>query len=192
VDSIGLGSPPAPRPPPGTTAGRLFLSPVSLGLLVQVIVIAVEDNLACDSAGKLARTPFLHDGNVPSGAVPSGSRARPSIQDVPPEGCISSDRWPHKRVFPSRLVGRGGSHGVRCRQTLFMKQVSRLMDSPDPSSWPRRRSRSSELEERPGHGPDPRFLCPTGRVLTLALFSRHATKPTGRLGKSDTGGRLKE
>jgi hypothetical protein len=44
---------------------RFLLSPVSLGLLVQVIVIAVEDHLARESAGKLGRTPFLHDGNVP-------------------------------------------------------------------------------------------------------------------------------
>jgi hypothetical protein len=29
-------------------------------------------------------------------------------------------------------------------------------------SWPPRWSRSSELEEGPGHGPDPRFLCPSG------------------------------
>jgi hypothetical protein len=61
---IGLGSPPAPRPPPGTTANRLLLLPVPLGLLVQVIVIAAEDHLACQSAGELGRTPFLHDGYV--------------------------------------------------------------------------------------------------------------------------------
>jgi uncharacterized RDD family membrane protein YckC len=32
------------------------------------------------------------------------------------------------------------------------------VDSLDPRSWPRRRSGSSKLEEKPGHGPDPRFL----------------------------------
>src|SRR4029450_6198428 len=51
--------------------------------------------------------------------------------------------------------------GGRCRLTMFTKQVSRPVDSLDPPSWPPRLSRSSELEERPGHGPDPRFLCPT-------------------------------
>ena len=52
--------------------------------------------------------------------------------------------------------------GVRCGPTMFTKQVSRPVDRLDPPSWPPRRSRSSELEERPGHRPDPRFLCPTG------------------------------
>jgi hypothetical protein len=56
------------------------------------------------------------------------------------------------------------SHGVRCRPTMFRKQVSCSVDGLDPPSWPRRRNRSSELEERPGHGPDPRFLCPTGSL----------------------------
>jgi hypothetical protein len=35
------------------------------------------------------------------------------------------------------------------------------LDSLDARSWPRRRSKSSELGGRPGYGPDPRFLCPT-------------------------------
>jgi hypothetical protein len=51
------------------------------------------------------------------------------------------------------------NHGLRYGQRMLTKQVSRPVDSLDPPSWPRRRSRSSELEERPGHGPDPRFLC---------------------------------
>jgi hypothetical protein len=51
--------------------------------------------------------------------------------------------------------------GGRCRQAMFTKQVSGPVDRLDPPSWPRRWSRSSELEEGPGHGPDPRFLCPS-------------------------------
>jgi hypothetical protein len=31
------------------------------------------------------------------------------------------------------------------------------VDGLDPPSWPPRRSRSSELEERPAHGPNPSF-----------------------------------
>jgi hypothetical protein len=31
----------------------------------------------------------------------------------------------------------------------------------DPPSWPPRRSRSSELEERPAYGPESGFLCPS-------------------------------
>jgi hypothetical protein len=57
--------------------------------------------------------------------------------------------------------------------TMFTKQVSGPMDSPDPPSLPPRRSRSSELEERPGHGPDPRFLCPSRTSVG------HALKPIG-------------
>jgi hypothetical protein len=40
---------------------------------------------------------------------------------------------------------------------MFTKQVSRPVDSLAPPSWLARRRRSSELEERPGLGPDPRF-----------------------------------
>jgi hypothetical protein len=36
------------------------------------------------------------------------------------------------------------------------------VDGLDLAWWPRRRSRSSELEEGPGHRPNPRFLCPSG------------------------------
>jgi hypothetical protein len=40
-------------------------------------VIAVEDYLARQSAGKLCRTPFPHDGNVPSAAFPSDPEPGP-------------------------------------------------------------------------------------------------------------------
>jgi hypothetical protein len=40
---------------------------------------------------------------------------------------------------------------------MFRKQVSGPVDGLDPPSWPRRRGRSSELEERPAHGPNPSF-----------------------------------
>ncbi len=56
----------------------------------------------------------------------------------------------------------GMGHAARYGQTMFTKQVSRAVYQLDPPSWPPRRSRSSELEERPAHGPDRRFLCPTG------------------------------
>jgi hypothetical protein len=57
------------------------------------------------------------------------------------------------------LLRSGGETGGRCRLRMFRKQVTRPVDSLDPPSWPRKRSRSSELEERPGHAPDPRSLC---------------------------------
>jgi hypothetical protein len=61
------------------------------------------------------------------------------------------------------MMADGSSrHGGRYRPAMFRKQVSRPVDSLDPPSWPPRRNRSSELEERPGHGSNPRFLCPTG------------------------------
>jgi hypothetical protein len=40
---------------------------------------------------------------------------------------------------------------------MFTKQVAGLVDSLDPPIVPRRRSRSSELEERPAPGPNPSF-----------------------------------
>ena len=51
------------------------------------------------------------------------------------------------------------------------------LDGVDPPSWPPRRSRSSELEERPGHGSDPRFMCPTGSHSPL-LPGRPRSVPT--------------
>src|SRR6266511_124762 len=95
-----------------------------------------------------------------------------------PEGCTYSDRGPDQG-FPSgpiRLVRnpetvpmmadrsllRSGAETWRpVSPDMFMKQVSRPVDNLDPSSWPPRPRRSSELEERPGHGPDRRHLCPT-------------------------------
>jgi hypothetical protein len=49
--------------------------------------------------------------------------------------------------------------GVSPRRTVWI--------SP---SWPPRWSRSSELGEAPGHGPDPRFLCPSRSVTTRYGF----------------------
>jgi hypothetical protein len=47
---------------------------------------------------------------------------------------------------------------------MFRKQVSRRWTAWIPHWWPQRWSRSSELEEGPGHRPNPRFLCPSGSV----------------------------
>jgi hypothetical protein len=38
---------------------------------------------------------------------PGEGRGHPSA----PEGCLYSDRWPHQRVSPSRLVGERGAMG---------------------------------------------------------------------------------
>jgi hypothetical protein len=84
--------------------------------------------------------------------------------------------------FPHQGSLGSGGQGVPCGPTMLRKQVTRpgrsqetrstksLVTGPirvlcptglDPLSWPRRRRRSSELEERPSHGPDPRLPCPT-------------------------------
>jgi hypothetical protein len=98
-----------------------------------------------------------------------------------PEGCTYSDRGPDQG-FPS-----GSVRLVRNPETVPMPEGSQLRSggetwgpvSPDnvhetgvspggrsdPPSRPPRWSRSSELEEGPGHGPDPRFLCPSGPLL---------------------------
>ena len=54
------------------------------------------------------------------------------------------------------------------------------MDSLDPPSWPRRRSRSLELEKRPGHGPNPRFLCPSGWTEIRQEFESLASRFSNR------------
>jgi hypothetical protein len=55
----------------------------------------------------------------------------------------------------------------RSHPTMFTKQVPRPVDGLDPLSWPPRQRRSSELEERPRHGPDPRLLCPTAFTIEV-------------------------
>jgi hypothetical protein len=49
----------------------------------------------------------------------------------------------------------------RRRQTMFTKQVSRPMDKSRSPIEAAEAQQVEQLEERPGHGPDPR-LCPTG------------------------------
>jgi hypothetical protein len=82
-----------------------------------------------------------------------------------PEGYIYCDQRPDQAIpklgLDSVRHAASKSHSCHSPPAMFPKQVSRLVDSPDPPSWPRRRSRSSQLEQRPGHGSDPRFLCPT-------------------------------
>jgi hypothetical protein len=69
------------------------------------------------------------------------------------------------------------SHRCHSPRTMFRKQVSRPVNSLDPPSWPPRRSRSSELEERPGHGPDPGFLCPTASTTVGPLATHELSVP---------------
>ena len=69
--------------------------------------------------------------------------------------------------------------GVGVAENVHETGVSPGGRSGSPQSWPPRRSRSSELEEGPGHGPDPRFLCPTG------LADRR--RPPGRSGTNCYG-----
>jgi hypothetical protein len=63
------------------------------------------------------------------------------------------------RTSPGRTVRPAAtkSHGCHSPPTMLRKQVSGRLDSLDCPSWPPRRSRSSKLEERPNHGPDPSF-----------------------------------
>jgi hypothetical protein len=52
---------------------------------------------------------------------------------------------------------------------------------PGIPSWPRKRNRSSELDERPDHGPDPRFLCPTAHGVRCGptMFTKQVSPPGG-------------
>src|SRR6266511_5030888 len=56
-------------------------------------------------------------------------------------GCPDSPRMNSRSLL---RIGQSAS-SLQC-QTMFTKQVSRPVDSLDPPSWPRRRSRSSGLE----------------------------------------------
>jgi hypothetical protein len=119
---------PEPPFPPRATGDRPFHPPVPLGLLVQVVVIAVEDHLPRELAGKFCRTTLLHDGQsyyrsaprrrscsiivgsiatrgnlfsrTPSSASPRGPARHWTIRVVPGE--ISGKRKPRR---PQRASG---------------------------------------------------------------------------------------
>ena len=65
--------------------------------------------------------------------------------------CWIALRSPHDAPMHSTNPEMG--HGLQCRLTMFTKQVSRPMDIPDPPSWPRRRSRSSNSRKDLVTGP---------------------------------------
>jgi hypothetical protein len=73
----------------------------------------------------------------------------------------------------------GMGHGGRYGQTMFTKQVSGLVDSLDPPIVPRRRSRSSELEERPAPGPNPSF-CALQAQQQVHEREEHGPEPPRR------------
>jgi hypothetical protein len=99
---------------------------------------------------------------------------------------VLTRRFPKCRREESSAL-QGESHWCHSRLTMFTKQVSRPEDSLDPRSWPRRRSRSSELEERPDHGPDPRFSCPTPSSDAFASpLQRTSRDPADRVSSSQT------
>jgi len=50
-----------PPSPPRTTAERLLFTPVPFGFVVQVVMVAVKDDLASESAWKLGRATILHE-----------------------------------------------------------------------------------------------------------------------------------
>src|SRR6266545_4562581 len=95
------------------------------------------------------------------------------------EGCIYPDRWSHQRVSSSRLARERGAMGFGVADNVHETGVSPL-DILDCPSWSPRRSRSSELGERPGHGPDPRFLCPTVHRPARPALLPDAPVPDGR------------
>jgi hypothetical protein len=65
-------------------------------------------------------------------------------------------------------------HAWHSPPIMFTKQVSGPVDSLDPPSWPRRRNTSSELEERPAHGPNPRFCALQAKVILTPVRSPKA------------------
>jgi hypothetical protein len=83
------------------------------------------------------------------GQAPVGRLARDETAPIP-----SSLPSPAFRVHGYRFPPEVITLAVRWypRFGLSYRDVEELV----------RQSRSTELEERPGHGPDARFLCPTG------------------------------
>src|SRR6266508_2078622 len=104
-----------------------------------------------------APNPGKSSGEVPTPGESVANRAivdRPHSPGGPPHDVIPpppSGDEPWCPVWPDNVH----ETGVSPRRTVWI-----------PPSWPPRWSRSSELEEGPGHGPDPRFLCPSGSLMT--------------------------
>jgi hypothetical protein len=129
-----------------------------------------------------------HVGPLPLNRSPARFpyRAPAPAGGPPAKGCTYSDRGPDQG-FPSgsvRLVRNAGTVPMMADESLLRSRGETWgpvspdnvhetgvlpLDILDCPSWPPRRSRSSELEQRPGHGPDPRFMCPTGMVLGQPL-----------------------
>jgi hypothetical protein len=51
-----------------------------------------------------------------------------------------------------------------CGLTMFTKEVSRPVESLDPPIVATEAEQVERTREGPGHGPDPRFLCPIRRT----------------------------
>jgi hypothetical protein len=127
-------------------------------------------DLASETVTWFVGSAFVLFLNLPD-ASPQRGVGRRNSDSGPTSRFRSSAGWP----------AASKSHWCHSRLTMFTKQVSRPMDSPDPPSWPRRRNRSSELEERPGHGPNPRFLCPSPESIPCAEDGRISSQTVSEL-----------
>jgi hypothetical protein len=74
--------------------------------------------------------------------------------------------------FPIKARWGEGSHRVRCRRTMFTKQVSRPLDSLDPPLRPRSREQIESTGRKKWSRTQSRGLCPTR--------SRACSSPWGR------------
>jgi hypothetical protein len=106
------------------------------------------------------------------------ARPEPSSNRAPgsPPGDASSRRQTSRRYlkgaflpiggltsgFPHQGSLGSGGHGVPCGPTMFTKQVSGPVEKSGSPIVVAEAQQVDELEERPGHAPDPRFPCPTG------------------------------
>jgi hypothetical protein len=91
-------------------------------------------------------------------ATPGGFRIlHPAVKIADPFGLPSDPPW----CGDAFHLSGDGTWAPVSPDNVHETVVSPGGQSGSPNRGPSRPSRSSELEEGPGHGPDPRFLCPT-------------------------------
>jgi hypothetical protein len=154
-----------------------------VGSVALVLLHCVIDGIR----GTIYRRPADTETNVPA-RNKATTNPHTNVPNAP------YDRWPHQRVSPSRLVGERGAMGFG-----VARQCSRNRCLARWSDWipyrGRGGSRSSELQERPGHGPHPRFTCPTGgprlevRVICAESSPSSSASTTTGSRESPPGGR---
>ncbi len=112
------------------------------------------------------------------------------FRDVAPSGEIADPSGlpcgpPNEAAMHSTHPEMG--HGLRCRRTMFTKQVSRPVDSLDPDHGRGGGAGRANSRKDVITGSDPRFCALYGRTTPLASNDREVLCPSGHRGSGERG-----